>query len=116
MDRRSSLGIGIKLVYLLIYLLPLVGSLLFLIFDYRDREIRLHALQCLFVAIAVGLVHVVLGFLAAIPFIGAFFVVVIWAMYILYALVMLFGMFRALVDAILPIPFFYDLAYRGSYR
>ncbi len=116
MDNRSSLGINIKLVYLLIYLLPLGGSLLFLIFDYKDREIRLHALQALYIAFAVVLANIVLGLLAAIPLIGVFFSVLIGVMYFLYVIVMLIGFVRACNDTILAIPFFYDLAYRGSYR
>jgi len=114
MDRRSSLGMNIRLVYVLIYLIPLVGSLLFLIFDYRDRETRLHALQCLFVAIAVALAHIVLGFLASIPWIGVLFTIIIWVMYILFALTMIFGLLKALSGSVLEIPLFYDMARRGS--
>jgi len=116
MDNRSSLGINIKLVYLLIYLIPLGGSLLFLIFDFKNREIRLHALQALYIALAVVLANIVLGLLASIPLIGVFFTVLTAVMYFLYVLVMLIGVARACNDSILVIPFFYDIAYRGSYR
>ena len=114
-NRKSSLGMSLNLVYVLISLLPLAGSLLFLIFDFKDREIRLHALQTLYVAIAIVLVHIILGLLASIPFIGAFFSVIIWVMYILYVFVMLVGLIKALNGSILTIPFFYEMAYKGSY-
>lgn len=115
MDYKSNLGMSLKLVYVLIYLVPILGSLLFLIFDFKERGIRLHALQALYVAICVVLVHIVLGLFAMIPLIGVFFNVLIWVLYILYALTMLIGLARALYGKILEIPFFYNLAYRGCY-
>lgn len=115
MYQRTSLGIPINVAYLMIYLLPIAGSLFFLLFDFRDRDLRLHCLQTLYVALAVAVVHMVLGVLALIPFIGAFFTVLIWAMYIVYVFTMLIGMIRAMHGGILPIPFFYNLACRGAY-
>ena len=115
MDKRSSLGLSIRLVYIFIYLLPLAGSILCLLFEFRDRETRLHALMCLYIQLAVILAHLILGLFAAIPWIGVLFTIIIVIMYILYAFTMLMGLVRALQDSILKVPFFYDLAYRGSF-
>ena len=112
---RSSLGISDKLVYALIYLLPVVGSVLFLIVDFREREIRLHALQMLLLAAVVTAAHIVLGLFALIPFIGRFFDVVIWLLYGIYVLLALFALLRALSGNILRLPLLYDLAYSGAY-
>ena len=113
MNHKSSLGMDIKAVCALIYLIPVAGSLFFLILDFQDREIRLHALLALYVAIAVALCHLVLGLFAMIPFLGILFQVVIWIMYILYAMLMVAALAKALNGDYLRIPFFFDMASRG---
>lgn len=62
MNKKSSIGVDVRLAYLLIYLIPFLGSFLFLIFDYNDKTIRRHCLMSLFTLIGVILLNMVLFF------------------------------------------------------
>ena len=114
MNNKSSIGVDVRLAYLLIYLIPFLGSFLFLIFDYNDKIIRRHCLMSLFTLIGVILIHMVLFFLAKIPVIGVLFSILIAVLYVLYGIIMIIGLARALSDNFLRIPFFYHLAEKCS--
>jgi uncharacterized membrane protein len=114
MNNKSSIGVDVRLAYLLIYLVPFLGSFLFLIFDYNDKTIRRHCLMSLFTLIGVILINMVLFFFAKIPVIGVPFSILIVVLYVLYGIIMIIGLARALGDSFLRIPFFYDLAEKCS--
>ena len=113
MMRTSKLHMNLNLAYIIIYLLPVAGGLFFLIAEFEDRSLRLHALQALYVGLCVLILHILLGWLALIPFIGVFFTVLIWIMYVVYALAMLIGLARAINGSIIRLPGFYNLAEKG---
>ncbi len=62
MNNKSSIGVDVRLAYLLIYLIPFLGSFLFLIFDYNNKTVRRHCLMSLFALIGVILINMVLFF------------------------------------------------------
>ena len=98
MNNKSNIGVDVRLAYFLIYIVPFIGSFLFLIFDYSDKTMRRHCLMALFTLIGVILVNMVL----------------IAVLYILYAIIMIIGLARALGGGFLQIPFFYGLAEKCS--
>lgn len=114
MNNKSNIGVDVRLAYFLIYIVPFIGSFLFLIFDYSDKTMRRHCLMALFTLIGVILVNMVLFFLAQIPLIGIVFSILIAVLYILYAIIMIIGLARALSGGFLQIPFFYGLAEKCS--
>lgn len=114
MNNKSSIGVDVRLAYLLIYLVPFLGSFLFLIFDYNHKTIRRHCLMSLFTLIGVILINMVLFFLAKIPVIGVIFSILIVVLYILYGIIMIIGMARAMSGNFLRIPLFYGMAEKCS--
>lgn len=111
--RTNSFGLNIKLVYVFIYLIPLIGSIVFLVTDSRDREIRLHCLQMLYFALILGAAYVILGFIGWLPFVGFVFRIARWVIRIVYFLIAVIGLSRACCGTIIRMPILYQIAERG---
>ena len=106
---KTNLGVTTKLAYVIIYLIPFVGSLIFLVSDGRNRDIRMHCLLSLSLCAAMLIGGLVFGFMGKITYVGWLFRIVLALIAIAYVATMLLGLARALNDKILKIPFFYDL-------
>lgn len=115
MNERTNLGLSKNAAYILIYLIPIVGSVLFLLFDFKDRELRLHCLQDLYLSLAEVIAIFIFSLMGRIPVVGWLFTLILSLVSIVYGLICIIALVRALNGGILKVPFFYDLAYRGSY-
>ena len=111
---KSSIGISEKLAAVLVYLFPILGGILFLIFDYQNRFIRLHATQSIFFGLAWLFGILILFWLSLIPFIGVLFVVLQWIFNIACIVITLVAIVRVLNDSVLKIPVVYDWAYSAA--
>lgn len=112
MYNRTRLGVTDKLAYVLIYLIPFVGSLVFLISDGKNRDIRGHCLMSLYLSLAELAAALLLSLLGKIPYVGWIFTFSLWLISVAYAGAMLLSMSRALHDKVLKVPFFYNMVKR----
>ena len=111
--RRTKLGVTVKLAYILIYLIPFVGGLLFLISDGRDRDIRYHCVMAIYLTITEALAILILVLLGKIPYLGWLFTFILWVISLFYVATMLLSMVRAWNDKTLSVPFFHKLVERS---
>ena len=113
---KSNLGISETLAKVLIYLFPFLGGILFLIFDYQNRSIRLHALQSILFGAFWIVGIVVLYWLSLIPFLGILFIILQWILNIGCVIITLALIVRAAQGEILKLPWIYGCAYRVASR
>ncbi len=100
-----------KVLYIIAYLIPiLTGILVYIINGNKNKRMKLHAVQSLFLGIVFVVVDIALGFLFFVPFLGiitSLILLLIW-LYGLYA-----G-FQAYNGVDIEIPLITDYAKRYS--
>ena len=106
MTNRTRLGVTRALAFILIYVFQLIGGVVFLISERRDREIRYHALMSCFLCVSFIVTILLFKLFAKIAIIGWLFTLGLWLVTIAYIAVMLLSMIRALHGTRLVLPFF----------
>lgn len=104
----SSTNLDYRAVAAIVYLVPVLGSVIFLALDWNKTATRIHCLQALFLGIAMAAVHVAMRMLAWLPFIGVLFGAVDWLCSVAYAGLLIAGFVIAMRTDILRLPFLYD--------
>ena len=115
MYKRTRLGVTYNLACVLIYLLPFVGSIILLISDGKDRDIKYNGVMSLYMSVAEAVSIIFLALLGKIPYIGWFFTLTLWVVTVFYIACMLLSLARAINGKVLKIPFFYTLTQRTIY-
>ena len=105
----SSTNLDYRAVAAIVYLVPVLGSVIFLALDWNRTITRVHCLQVLLLGVAMAAVHVAMSILAWIPIIGVLFTSVDWLCSVAYAGLLIAGFVVAIRGDILRLPVLYNI-------
>ncbi|MBQ4061999.1 MAG: DUF4870 domain-containing protein [Christensenellaceae bacterium] len=112
---RTKLGITYNLAYMFMYLIPFIGSIVMLISDGKDRDIKYNAVMSLYMSAAELISIIILSLFGRIPYIGWLFTFALWVVSIFYVGCMLLSMIRAINGKELKVPVIYEITMRTIY-
>lgn len=106
---NSSTSLDYRIVAAIVYLAPVVGSVIFLALDGKDVGTRAHCVQMLALTIVMAIIHVAMCMIMWIPLVGVVFRAVDWLCFLCYAGLCIAGLAAAIRGGILRIPALYNI-------
>ncbi|HCI79641.1 MAG TPA: hypothetical protein DHW02_08120 [Ktedonobacter sp.] len=101
----TSLNMAPNILALLTYLFSPISAIIILVLEKRNRFVRFHALQSLFLGIALVVLSIILGILVGIPILGWLFLVVRWLVDIGTFILWIYMMIQAFQGKMYKLPY-----------
>ena len=107
---KTSTGLDENVAGLLCYVLGWISGLVFFLIEKKNKLVRFHALQSIIVFGTINLALIIIWPLSLIPFIGLFFSVIGWIIWVLAIVLWILLMIKAYQGEKFKLPWAGNLA------